>query len=207
MQKKYSGAFLAGCGLSLIIATHSYAVTPATVTFGTSSIDQLVLAGAQTEGLVQYQAITGLGWEIVNTGDARGNPPSALATFFNGSVNDQTIGDRVEFQLVGGGAFTFTSVDTRYNGPTSNSDHVSISGTLGGSPVGSLNPTPTAAYVTTSGFGGLIDKLTVTLTQRGDNGFWIDNLQLVVVPEPSTYAMSGIALLALMIPMKRSRKL
>src|SRR2546423_6843787 len=100
MNKQYTRAFLAGYGLSLIIAALAGAAPTATVTFGTSNIDQLVLAGTQTEGVVQYQAVTGLGWEIVNTGDARGNPPSALATFYNGSITDQTVGDRVEFQLI-----------------------------------------------------------------------------------------------------------
>src|SRR2546423_763322 len=180
MNKKYIRAFLAACSISLIVATLSSAATPATVTFGTSNVDQLVLAGAQTEGPVQYQAVTGMGWEIVNTGDSRGNPPSALATFFNGAVTDQTVGDRVEFQLIGGGQFTFTSADTRANSDPTNSDHVSISGTLAGVPIGSISPAPTSAYVTNSGFIGLIDKLTVTLTQRGSNAFWIDNLQLAV---------------------------
>jgi hypothetical protein len=207
MNQQYTRAFLASISLSLMIATVACAAPTATVTFGTSSIDQLVLAGMQTEGMVQYQAMTGLGWEIVNTGDSRGNPPSALATFYNGSINDQTVGDRVEFQLVGGGLFRFLSVDTRSNGPTppTNADSVSISGTLAGVPVGSLTPTQTASYATTSGFSGLIDKLTVTLTQRGDTAFWIDNLTLDLVPEPGTCAMAAIALFALNLPRNRRR--
>jgi hypothetical protein len=205
MNKQYTRSFLAGFGLSLMIAALASAAPIATVTFGTSNIDQLVLAGTQTEGLVQYQAVTGLGWEVVNTSDSRGNPPSALATFFNGATTDQTVGDRVEFQLVGGGLFRFLSVDTRANGPTppTNADQVSISGTLSGVPVGSLTPTPTASYATTSGFSGLIDKLTVTLTQRGDTAFWIDNITLDLVPEPGTCAMAAIALFAANLPKRR----
>jgi len=207
MNRQYSQTFLAAVGLSLLIATLCCAAPTATVTFGTSNLDQLVLQGMQTEGVIQYQAVTGLGWEIVNTGDSRGNPPSALASFFNGSTSDQTVGDKVEFQLVGGGLFRFLSVDTRANGPTppSNADQVSISGTLAGIPVGSLTPTPTASYATTIGFNGLIDKLTVTLTQRGDTAFWIDNLTLDLVPEPTTFAMAAIGLFAANLPRNRRR--
>ena len=131
----------------------------------------------------------------------------ALATFYNGLVTDQTVGDRVEFQLVGGGPFRFLSVDTRTNGPTppTNADSISISGTLAGIPVGSLTPTRTASYATTSGFSGLIDKLTITLTQRGDTAFWVDNLTLDLVPEPGTCAMAAIALFAVSLPRNRRR--
>jgi hypothetical protein len=196
MQFKHR-TFLTNCVWSLIITTLACSVHAETVTFGTSNIDKLVLAGVQVEGPIEYQALTGLGWEVVNSSDLRGNPPSALATFFNGLVTDQSIGDEVEFRLSGGGLFHFVSVDTRANNSAVSSDRVTITGTREGAFVGAISPIPTNPYVTNSGFDGLIDTLTVRLIQRGDNAFWIDNLELVIVPEPPTCVMLGLALLGL----------
>jgi hypothetical protein len=175
------------------------------VTFGTSSIDNLVLAGVQVEGPFEYQALTGLGWEIVNTADARGNPPSALATYFNRLPTDQNIGDEVAFRLTSGGLFRFLSVDTRVNFNPPTSDRVLIAGTRNGALIGEINPLPTVQYTTTSGFDGLIDTLTVRLTRIGNNAFWIDNVRLAIVPEPATFATMGLALFCLAIGTRRLR--
>lgn len=177
-------------------------VDAANVTFGTSNIDELVLAGPQFEGPVKYQVISGLAWEIVNSHDTRGNPPSALATFYNGSPTDQSLGDKVEFRLTNGGLFRFVSVDTRANSDAASSDRVSFTGTLNGNLVSTINPIPTNTYVTNSGFAGQMDTLTVAVTLQGFNALWIDNLQLEI-PEPTTQVTLGLALFGMAVVVRR----
>lgn len=169
------------------------------ISFGTQSVDELSLAGPQTEGSFQYVA-TGLGWDLVN--DARfGNPPASLATVFNG--NGPTIGDKVDFTLVSGGLFTFDSVDfqTRFS---SNSHDVTLRGFRNGSQVGALllNNSTLTYQTVTSGISAPLDLLRVEYsgTPLG-NALFLDNLRVSPIPEPATLA----ALLG-MVWLRRSRR-
>ena len=170
------------------------------ITFDNLSIDHLVNAGPQVEGAFQYQATIGLGWEVQNL---FGNPASALATFFNGEGSN--VGDTVEITKVGGGTFTFNSVDYATFG-TTNSDQVTITGYLNGVAEGSLaitssTPSPNDFVTAASGFGGLIDDLKVVVSFTGNsNAMDLDNFTFnsAVVPEPSSVFILGLGAVSLL---------
>jgi len=171
------------------------------ITFGTSAVDRLDLAGPQSEGLFTYEATSGDGWELIT---ASGNPPAALATFFNGTASNT--GDTVEFYRTDGGRFTFDSVDHR-TFSSNNSDDLLFSGYLGGALIETLllDFASFPSFQTISaGFSGEIDRLTLQKVDApGMSGALIDNLVLTPVggvtpvPEPSSIVLLGIGGMAM----------
>jgi hypothetical protein len=163
------------------------------ITFGTTAIDRLDLAGPQVEGSFTYEAIVGEGWEIV---DNYSNPGYSLKTRWN--RENPVVGDTVEFVRTDGGWFTFDSVDFA-TVLSSNSDQVLFSGFLGSTIVGTLaldfsTSSPSAYQTVLSGFSDAIDRLTLEVTfhmnEAGGNGASIDNVVLTpTVPEPSTVSL------------------
>jgi hypothetical protein len=155
------------------------------ITFENRQIDFLNLAGPQTEGAFQYHATVGIGWEVQPD---VGNPPSALATYYNGQGS--ATGDTVEIRRIDNGPFSFQSVDFRTINPE-NSDDVRLSGFRNGSLVGTLDLTTSSTTFQTvpSGFAGPIDLLRVVLSFGGQqNAMILDNF---VVPEPSGVVLLG----------------
>ena len=180
-------------GAALLLALSSGGMANV-ISFGTDAVDELHVAGVVTEGAFQYQA-TGLGWELVNDPERpeRGNPPASLATVYNG--DGPTVGDRVDFSLIGGGLFTFASVDFRTTTAAAAMD-VSLTGYLGASPVGLLNLTDSSETFQTvlSGFDDPIDLLRVSLTQQGNDAMFLDNLIVTPIPEPAALLLAALAL-------------
>lgn len=182
-------------GLLAILLLSAVQARADVITFGTGNTDQLGSAGPQVEGAYTYQA-TGDGWEIEN---ALGNPPSALATFFNGEIS--SLGDSVEFSRTDGGDFNFDSVD--YSTIGTQFDQLLFSGYLNGNLVDTIHIDAATAgladFHTVAGFGGPIDQLVVSIDHIGDfprGAMLLDNLTLssdaAAVPEPSSIALLAI---------------
>jgi len=172
------------------------------ITFQNRSIPVLLTAGPQTEDGFTYEAKSGA-WEV----QAKyGSPGSALATFFNSntSTDFHSVGDRLEITRVGGGTFTFDSVDFATKSG-SGSDDVLLTGLLGGSQTDTLAITastgsPYAFQPVTSGFTDVIDLLRVEITYYGYNALFLDNINLTptAVPEPTAFCVWGVIGLCLL---------
>lgn len=97
---------IAGMIAGAILTTSVSMASAATITFGSSNIDRLDVAGVQVEDGFQFEAVVGTGWEIT---DNRTTSNSHLTTFNNGEAS--AVDDAVEFRPVNGGLFLFNSVD------------------------------------------------------------------------------------------------
>jgi hypothetical protein len=165
------------------------------ITFGDQHIDQLVAAGPQTEGRFTYTATAGMGWEVQQS---FGNPPSALATFFNREPSEP--GDSVEIMLTSGGLFGFRSVDFR-TAAHINSDDVLLSGLRDGILVGSMLIADSSLSFRTveSNFLNGIDLLRVQVVNSGQNTMILDNFNFASapIPEPSTILLLSAGLVGL----------
>lgn len=162
----------------------AFSAHSALITFGDDNLDRLDLAGAQTEDGFSYTA-TGEGWELQNT---FGSPGASLATFFN--VEGALLGDSISFVHTAGSLFSFDAIDWRSINMNGDNDHVLIEGFNGGALVDSLSITGVnTSFSTLTGFGGLLDALTITISFDGPNALLFDNLALTTVtsnaiPEP-----------------------
>ena len=181
-------------GAALALAPGQWAFADV-ITFGDQAVDELSLAGPQTEGGFRYTA-TGVAWELV--ADAGfpelGNPPAALATVFNG--DGPTVGDAVDVTAVGGGLFTFGSVDFRTRSEAAGHD-VTLRGFAGGVPAGVLTLADSASTFQTvpSGFAAPIDRLRVEFTgPPGGEALFLDNLNVTPIPEPAAALPAALAL-------------
>ena len=174
--------------------TFTSAATADVITFGNQHIDQLVAAGPQTEGRFTYVATAGMGWEVQQS---FGNPPSALATFFN--TEPSVAGDSVEIMLTSGRLFGFRSVEFLTAGHI-NSDDVLLSGLRGGVLVGSMLIADSSLTFRTveSNFLNRIDLLRVQVVNPGQNAMIFDNFNLASapIPEPSTILLLSAGTIA-----------
>lgn len=192
---------------AVLSVLHSSGAAAAVVTFQNLVIDQLSTTGVHTEAGFNYEATIGLGWEIQGI---VGNPPSALATFFDDQAS--SVGDTVEFTKVGGGQFNFDSVDWRTLDDFSVNDQVSIVGYLSGSPTYTLvlNALSVPFQTAVSGFGGPIDLLKVEVTSTGNarflDNFTFSDVDTAAVPEPASLSIWGLGLIGIAGVAWRKRK-
>ena len=172
------------------------------ITFGTSDIDRLDLAGTQTEGAFNYTAF-GDGWELQTV---FGNPPAALVTYFNDEGS--TAGNSVFFSRNNGGLFSFTSVDFRTI-LDNTSDTIEFTGVRNGIVTGTLavSFSTTSFQTLLSNFSDPIDTLVIQVIGEGTNAAVFDNLVLnpVAIPEPTACLVLG-GLAALLAGTSRQRK-
>jgi hypothetical protein len=171
----------------------------ATITFGVADVDRLDLVGPIDEGAFRYQATNGDAWEITS---ARGDPPSALATFWD--VQDSNVGDTLDLSLAGGGAFFFGGLDYATKDDHA-VDQVRITGFLGAVPIAMLvlsTPTTSFAHVG-SGFADMaIDLLRIEVIVDGDHTMFLDNLKVTPLseaPEPASLTLLATGLTIAMI--------
>ena len=186
MGRNRSG--VAGVAVWLVCA---HAAGAAVITFGTQELDDLQSAGVRTEGAFRYQA-SGAGWDLAPVG----NPSAALATVWSGP--GPAIGDTVDVTAVGGGLFTFDSIDFR--GANDGECHdLILRGYLAGVASGdalSLTGSPVAFQTVPSGFAGPVDLLRIELTGfLGASALITDNIRVTPVPEPASL-LTGLLLLA-----------
>lgn len=185
------------------LALSSLTASAATLTFGNADVDKLNTQGVRTEAGFQYQATTGAGWEL-QTVYAQGG--AALTTFFNGEGS--AVGDRVEFSKVGGGVFSFDSIDYRTI-QSSDGDNVTITGFLNNAVVSFIGLGPgTTTFLTAAGFAGAIDMLRIEVSTTGNNAMLFDNLVLGDVrqqplPIPGSLALVALGLAGLAVAKRR----
>jgi hypothetical protein len=172
------------------------------ITFGSSDIDRLDLAGTQTEGAFSYTSF-GEGWELQTE---FGNPPAALVTFFNDE--GPMVGDSVFFSMTNGGLFSFASVDFA-TAQSIGSDQVEFTGVRNGVVTDTLvlSFSSTTFQTIQSNFSSSIDTLVIQVTNVNSNGAIFDNLVVnpVAIPEPTAFAaFSAIAVVMMSICRRRT---
>jgi hypothetical protein len=146
-----------------------------TLGFGSASIDRLDLNGPIIESGFQHAAVIGDAWEIRGH---QGHPAGALTTRFSGATS--TAGQMVELTRVGGGLFSFDSVEAS-SGTLDYKprDQITITGYRGGVAVGStaLGGDTLNYLAITSSFAALADTLRIAVTATGPASLSLDNLR------------------------------
>jgi len=180
---------IAGALLSASVAN------AATITFGNTVNDPFLPTETYVEQGFQFTVVSGSQWEISSV---VGNPPSALS---EGAGAAGSIGNTISVVRVGGGLFTFASVDfSSWAGALS--DGVDLIGLVGGNPIQSLTGLDSSQFAfqtQNSGFTLPIDELRITISSIGDFGLSLDNFVLndAAIPEPASIVLLGAALAGL----------
>ena len=147
------------------------------------------------------------GYNVMNAGDnwlasdVFGNPRPSLF------VADFTTAPFGFLFVTGGGPFKFVSVDTEFELQPGS---VRISGVLNGVQQFDIGANQAAAvglaFTTFSGNSSLmIDVLSIGIGLAGPGSFNVDNINVVAVPEPETYAfmLAGVGVIGLMARRKK----
>jgi hypothetical protein len=164
-----------------------------TIDFGNTVDQPFSPTETYTEDNFQFTVVSGVAWAIRNT---HGNPPSGLAA---GDANAIGIGDTISVMQVGGGLFTFATVDFAAfrNGL---SDGVDLIGLVNGVQT-HIFPNLVGGTTTFQTLDPLfltpIDELRIVGASQGNHALILDNFVFDAVPTgvPETGATWTLMLL------------